>query len=199
MRILLDFDDVCNDLLPAWLKFLNDKYNSDIKVEDITDWDMAKCTYPKLPVYEDGSHPYIYEPLYYPEFWDTVAPKEGAIEGIKKLMETNEVFITTASHYATIGPKVERCMMKHFPYLDWKQIISISNKEMLKADVLIDDNHDNVEKFIQNNPYGYGIIFDALYNRYPFDTNPFNKEIRVYNWNEILSKIDFLKKINNWR
>ena len=45
--IAVDMDDVLVGLLPAWLNYLNSKYNLNVLVEDILEWDM-KAAYPML-------------------------------------------------------------------------------------------------------------------------------------------------------
>lgn len=138
MTIFVDMDDVLEDLLGAWVSYLNKKYGTSVNVNDIKEWDMKKY-FPKLPR-ED-----VFEPLLRREFWDTTQPKDGAQIYLKKIIDDgHEVYIATATHYATIQDKMERVLFKYFPYLTWKNIIIISNKQLLRGDVLIDDAVHNL-------------------------------------------------------
>lgn len=108
MIVLLDMDDVLDDLLPAWVNWLNEKHGQSVSVEDITQWDMP-AAYPELT----GEQ--VYAPLETEEFWQTVLPKEGAVEGVRKLLDEGfDVYVVTSSSYKTLKYKTEHVSVEVF-------------------------------------------------------------------------------------
>ena len=73
LTILVDMDDTIEDLLSAWVSYLNTKHGTSIKKDDVTQWDISK-SFPTL------SREQVYEPLYLDSFWLSVEPIDGAAE-----------------------------------------------------------------------------------------------------------------------
>ena len=153
MRIFIDMDDICVNLLHEWLITLNQLPNVVSQTEsDIVDWDM-KLAYPMLTPNQ------VYSPLYNAEMWKRVQPIEGAYKYMKRLIdEGNEVYIATASYPDSYFIKTTNCLLKHFDFLTPKNIICIHSKFLLDGDVLFDDYHENLRKFkgvkvLRNRPY----------------------------------------------
>ena len=61
LTICCDFDDTMNQLLPAWINWLNNKYNLNVQLDEVDTWYIDKI-FPTLT--EDQ----IYEPLNTPDF-----------------------------------------------------------------------------------------------------------------------------------
>lgn len=153
MRILLDMDDICVELLEEWTHNLNKISTYHKEPEDIINWDM-RLAYPDL---EPKS---IYNCLNYQSFWENVKPVKDAYKYIKFLMdEGHDIYIATASIPSHLFIKTEYCLFKIFDYLTPKQIISIHDKSLLNADVLFDDYHENLRNF-----KGIKIMRNAAYN-----------------------------------
>lgn len=156
MIILLDVDDVIADLVPAWLKQYNYLYMDDLKIEQITGWDIASYTKPECSrekffgILEDGS---IYE---------NVRPIQGAQYGIQELQKKHDVYFVTAGYY-----KTKREWLKGYGLLmDDTEFIVCYDKNLIRGDILIDDRFDNIEKFP-----GKGILFTRPWNekfRWPY-------------------------------
>lgn len=197
MKILIDMDDVMEDLLGAWLDWLNKKYNILVTKSDIKTWSMHKCFEKYV---NDGTMNVqdIYDPLYTSEFWDTVKPKDNAVELVKMLNDKYEIYVATASHYKTIESKVDRCLFKYFDFLNWNQVITIHNKSMLRGDVLIDDNYDNIKSFVESSDNAFGILVTAEYNK---NEELSNRMFRANTWGEIVrlvNMIDYEKKVDDF-
>lgn len=174
LTILVDMDDTIEFLLEAWVKYLNNKYNFDVKLDDIYDFDMS-ITYPTL------SWEQIWEPLRLEEFWKTVRPIPYADYVLEKLIEDgHSVYIVTSSYYKTLQPKFDHVLFKYFPFLKNKNVIIASRKQMIKGDILIDDYPENLIggdyiKFLMTAPYNRNFVSDEV--------------IRVNGWLEIYKKI----------
>lgn len=177
MRILVDADDTIEHLSDAWIKYLNKKYKTKVKRENVDDWNISKF-FPEIPVDE------VYAPLDEPEFWKTVTPFEDAAEVLQKLIDDgHEIYIVTSSSRSSIKPKFDYVIAKYFPFIEWNEIIVTYNKKIINADVMIDDGVHNLI-----GADCVRILMDAPYNR------DFNEEaygmFRVRNWKEIYDLIN---------
>lgn len=177
LKILIDMDDTIEHLLSSWIKWLNCRYGTSVKNEEVTQWDL-QIAFPSLTKEQ------IHAPLEEEEFWQQVEPMAGASEVILWMIEQgHEVYIVTASAYRTIRPKMEQMLFKHFPFLTWDNVIITNHKQMINGDILIDDAPHNLirGKYIQ-------VLMDAPHNR------SFNEEeygmLRVTNWSEVKSIIE---------
>lgn len=176
LKILIDMDDTIENLIPAWVEWLNKRHKLNVKASDIKSWDIYSY-------FSTLKKEAVYAPVYKNRFWKTVTPKYDAIKYIKKLIDDgHEIFIVTNSHYKTLKPKMEKVLFKHFPFISWNNVIVTSNKQIIRGDILVDDGIHN----LTNGGY-IPILFDAPHNAY------FNSEIngikRVYNWYEVYIEV----------
>ena len=177
--ICVDMDDTIENLLPAWVNWLNGRYDLDVQVEDCRSWNMGD-NYPML------TESQIVEPLSTKRFWDSVQPKSDAQYYINKLVqEHQDVYIVTASHYGTVGYKMRALIEKFFPAIDWRHIIISSNKQMLKCDVMVDDGPHN----LIDGDY-HKLLFSTVTNE-SFDAER-HKIKRVHNWEQIYAYLEDL-------
>ena len=73
--------------------------------------------------------------------------------------------------------KLDKAFFPYFTYLDWKDIIMINDKSLLKGDVIIDDNPDKIKHFD-----GLRLLRDAPYNQ---NTPENDYNFRVHNYEEV--------------
>lgn len=181
LTILVDMDDTIENLLDAWLAVLNRKYNTVYEKEDIRDWDIVSY-------FASVDKKDVFAPLLTDGFWKTVTPKPDAQEILRKLHdEGHELYIVTASAYQSLHSKMENCLFKHFPFVDWSHVIITQNKQLIKGDILIDDNPQHLTEG------GHiSIIMDMPHNR-EFDNERYGIE-RVSSWYEIYNIISQLAK-----
>ena len=176
LTICCDFDDTMNQLLPAWIDWLNTKYNLAVRLDDVDTWYIDKI----FPMLTESQ---IYEPLDTPDFWFTVEEKPEAAHYIKKIIEEGHtLYICTASYYRNLGFKFDNCLFRLFPFIDFKNIIVTYNKQMVDCDIIIDDAVHNIRgKYL-------GILFDMPHNR-SFEDSKSNKVERVYSWEQAYNLI----------
>lgn len=176
LTILVDMDDTIEDLLGAWVSYLNTKYGTSVQKDEVTQWDISQA-FPML------NKTQVYEPLYLDSFWRSVKPIDGAAETLQKLMANgHRVLIVTTSAYQTLYTKMEEVLFRYFPFLTWNDVIITSHKQLVNGDVLVDDGTHNLEggKYLR-------LLMDAPHNRaYNAEKNGM---IRVYNWNEAYAAI----------
>lgn len=155
LTVLIDMDDVLEELLPAWVEYLNQKFGCDVRPGDIKGWVMTDF-------FPDVSPKDVYGALLDDGLWSYVKPKRGAQEYVKKLIDDgHEVFVVTASHYKTIVAKMEGVLFEYFPYLTWDNVIIASKKQMIRGDVLVDDGVHN----LIDGEY-HKILMDAPHNQW---------------------------------
>lgn len=168
MRVGIDVDDVLLDTLnSAWLPTFNRMTNNNLKPTDITDWNITKFIDPK-------HHKLIYDILNMSRTWEMVEPIKGSQEYLKKINDDKdiELFIVSATSTLTPNTKWEK-FFEYFSFIDPKQVILIHNKELLKLDLLVDDNPNNLQ------------VYDILFSQ-PHNNN--------YDWVS-----EGLYKVNNWK
>lgn len=177
LTILVDMDDTVEDLLSAWVSYLNTKHGTSVQKDDVAQWDISK-SFPTL------SKKQVYEPLYLDDFWLSVKPIDGAAEALQRLMaDGHQVLIVTTSSYETLRTKMEEVLFKYFPFLSWDDVIITSRKQLVNGDVLVDDGPHNLEggQYLR-------VLMDAPHNRaYNAESNGM---IRVNNWGDAYKVID---------
>ncbi len=181
MIILVDMDDTIEQLLEAWVRRANEKYDRNVMLDEITSWNVAAP-------YTGLTRKQIYDVIYEKGFWESVKPMPGAAEALKHFMdEGHEVFIVTATEPEHVEEKMKGLLFRYFPFLSWSQVIITGRKQMIRGDVLIDDGIHNLE----GGEYRK-ILFTAPHNR-NYDAEA-NGMIRVRNWEEIVQMIDQMEK-----
>lgn len=189
LTILIDIDDTIEYLCATWVEWLDKKYNLDVKYDDITEWNM-RVFFPSLT--EDQ----IYEPLHTDSFWGMIKPIPDAIPYVKKLIDDgHNVYLCTSTDYRNVKPKFELIIKRYFPYINWNQVIVAQNKQMINADILVDDG---VHNLIGGNYFG--ILFTAPHNK--SCNTDLHGLARANNWQEVYNIITLynsLKEKSNER
>lgn len=184
MRIFIDMDDICVELLDEWTHYLNKISKYHREPEDIKDWDM-KLAYPDLPV------DCLYKCLYEVWFWENIKPVKNAYKYMKLLIEEgHEIYIATASTPKSLSVKTQHCLFNIFDFLPSKQVISIYNKALLDGDILFDDYHENLRNF-----KGVKIMRDAAYNRNCDEECYHFRVSRDNSWEEFYAIIKELERV----
>lgn len=178
--ILIDIDDTIENLCETWVDWLNRQYGTSVKYNEVTEWDISKF-FPTLTKEQ------VYEPLNNPILWDYVKPKPGAVKYVKKLIDDGyNVYLCTATNYRNVKLKFEKVIQKYFPYISWNQVIITSCKQLINADLLIDDAVRN----LKDGNYAK-ILFSAPHNL-NYDATK-NNMYRVNNWEDVYTRIQFFE------
>ena len=110
------------------------------------------------------------------DFFRTVPLMEGAVEAVRKLMETYDVYIASAAmEFPNSLPEKYDCLQEHFPFIGWRHIIFCGDKSIINTDYLIDDHCKNLDVC-----KGKAILFSAGHNA------RITHHHRVNNWKEVL-------------
>lgn len=176
MTVLVDMDDVIEQLLTAWVDYINLRFGTSTKVEDVKAWDLA-LAFPTL------THEQVYSAELDDTLWDNVRPMPGADEALRRMIaDGHEIFIVTATYYQTLKAKMDNVLFKYFPYITWDHVIITSRKSMIKGDILIDDGPHN----LASGDYKK-ILFTANHNR-GFDEKSVGA-VRVNTWEEAYREV----------
>ena len=168
--VLCDADDTIENLCETWIGYLNRKYGTNVNVEDIVDWNIAKF-FPSL------TKEMVFEPTFNKEFWKHILPIDGCYNVLEQVNNRHRLYIVTATNYQTCDTKIER-ILNLFPFLQWSQFIIAAKKQLVYGDYLIDDGVHNFE-----GGHYKGILFDRPHNRL-FDDKTAGLT-RVHTWDEI--------------
>lgn len=197
MRIVLDQDEVIVQWLTTVLEWYNHDFGTTYVRDDVTCWKVTDS----LP----NSHHFLRSTMRYPDFYRDLLPVEGAINGVKKLMDAgHDVVIATAipkcAPIAHVG-KLE-WIRRNMPFFPLDNFISISRKDLLApgADVLLDDGLHNIMPWSETGKTA--VVFDAPWNRPKLINDGYkppkvekmpDNVLRVKHWNEFLRLIEDMK------
>lgn len=112
-----------------------------------------------------------------PGFFRHAPVMEGSLEIVRKLNDHYKIFIVSAAmEFPTSLVEKQLWLNEHFPFIGWQQMVFCGSKEIIKADIMIDDHFKNLNYFS-----GETILY----------TQPHNKladagiHTRVNSWKEI--------------
>lgn len=186
MICYVDLDGVLNDLIPKTLATYNANTGNNFQMSDITTYHIYNC----LPT-KDADQ--IFELWTKQEFWDSLEPLPDAKWGIETLIKTgHRVIIATATYQEQFEWKLQ-WLSKYFPMIGLDNVIRINDKSLLRGDVFIEDNIDNLtksccERICIDYPYNRDANKDWAYDIY-----------RVHNWKEVVKTINEIEgKMKEW-
>ena len=147
MIIICDADEIIVNMMPQLLEEYNAKYQSDIEIEDVTQWQLPADM---KEVYSE--HHFFYD----------LKPVEGAIDGIKQLLAWGHdvVVATNHSNDEQIAKEKVEWFNRYLPEVAKNMMIG-HRKDLLQGDVIIDDNAD----YLINSPCPIKICMDRPWNR----------------------------------
>lgn len=132
LSIILDADDVLLSCNQYALKLLADELGMRHRIDEITAWgDLGTDVDQRFQYFRQG------------RFYLTQPPMPGAAGFLKTLMGKAEVFIMTAAYPEHMGERIGR-LMELFPFFPADHIIMGQRKDLLHADVMLDDRVDNL-------------------------------------------------------
>lgn len=172
-RIAIDMDETICDSLARHLEWYNRKFETQLTKED-TKGARIYQVIPQEHLEEVKSHPN------HPDFFRDLVPFDGAIEAIRHLSLSYDIFFVTAAmeYPASFNAKYE-WLKKHVTFVDHLNFVFCGDKSIINADYLIDDTPKHLDTFD-----GEGILFNAPHN---VEATGYQ---RVHDWSEILEILD---------
>lgn len=176
LKIVLDCDGVLADTVEKVLALYNREYGLNFTKEDIVCWDMSRVQKPGTSLTKYFSMN---------GFFRDLKVMDGAKEYARLLKEDgHELFVATASPVSGIADKMA-WLSENFGFIPAKNIMFIERKDLICADVILDDGLHN----LINSQCKHKVVFDQPWNRNYVG----NDIVRVYSWAEFY---DFVRRIS---
>lgn len=187
--IILDVDDVIctNHFIPIINMYLNSNYTED-------DFNSIKFEMELFPNEDDRNK--FYDFFVSVDSYKYSQLKPNAYNIIKKLVKNNRVILlTSAIHYERsldLGRQFTdkfKFLLNKLPFFPVENIIFANQKDLIKADIIIDDRVQNL-----NGDCKHKFLFTCFHNKNISDEELFKQNIvRVNDWShlyKILNSID---------
>lgn len=114
-----------------------------------------------------------------PGFFLSLPVMPGSREGLNRLNSVYDVVVVSmATEFPMSLTDKQLWIQDNFPFISWKQIVFCGNKNILQADIMIDDHPKNLDNFS-----GETIMYSQPHNIFLRNT----KHKRVTSWEEIES------------
>jgi 5'(3')-deoxyribonucleotidase/uncharacterized protein with PQ loop repeat len=169
LRIAVDMDEVIADSFSKQLKCYNQRTGAKLSPELVSSKGLESLISPDrwdvfagIP-HEDG-------------FFADLELIEGSREALLQLSQDHDVYIASAAMEVPYSFDAKyRWLQKNFPFIPSSRIVFCGDKNIIKADVLVDDRSRHFKQF-----RGTGILFSAPHN--VGETAP----LRANNWSDVL-------------
>lgn len=171
--ILIDSDDTQTEFVEPLLQLYNNKYDDNIHISDITDWNIHKF------IKEDCNN--IFKEFVDYDFIMNSNPISNSIYVINRLHQKYNIVFLSAVFPTNVLARHDKLssMFDWYNYAD--NLIIATNKSLVHGDVLIDDRFSNHSSSVK-----HSILFDRPWNeKYKLNSNMY----RMDNWLEIEKKI----------
>lgn len=166
-RLLVDIDDTLKPLVSQWLQVYNFYEQDNLKIEDITDYDIARFAKP-------GSNIFKY---LYPTLYNNSEQIVGALWGVNELRSKKWDVVFVTDNRWNAGIKYKWLNRNGFG-VDHKHYIECGDRSLILCDYLLDDNYFNILGC-----EGKGVLFTQNWNK----KNEW--EYRVNGWFDFVHKL----------
>ncbi len=164
-RIAVDMDGVLADVFAQYLNWDERDTGTRKSREDL----LGKS---ELEAFEN-----IQEYLFAAGFFRSVPVVKDGQKILLQLTKKYEVFVVSAAtEFPQSLPEKQGWLLEHFPFIDWQHIVFCGSKQIIKADIMIDDHLKNLDYF-----EGHTILFSQPHNYFV----QHKKHSRVNSWQEV--------------
>ncbi len=116
--------------------------------------------------------------LHTEDFFRSTSVIKDSQEVLARLNEKYEVFIVSAAtEFPQSPPEKQAWLNEHFPFITWQQMVFCGSKEIVRAEIMIDDHFKNLDFFTGHT----SILFTQPHNAYADN----GRHKRVDSWEEI--------------
>lgn len=152
-------DGVISNILPIWLAAYRDRTGEALFVEDIKTYTFGACV---------KNEALFFELLYDAQLFRNAPPMFGA-SAFKRLYQNPALDVRVVTY---VHPD---CPDGHEQKLDWlkmyfadfdpSHVIFAKDKHLVRGDFLIEDNPENIERWLEAHPDGRAVCMNAPYNK----------------------------------
>jgi 5'-nucleotidase len=164
-RILVDMDGVLADVYHRFFELHEKDFGNKLSIEEIAGLKEAEA-FPNQLKWVNS-----------PGFFRSIPVMAGSQTGLKRLNDHYEVVVVSmATEFPKSLTDKQLWLNEHFPFITWRQIVFCGTKDIIQADIMIDDHLKNLDNFM-----GETIIYTQ-----PHNLNITNRNHRrVNSWAEI--------------
>lgn len=163
--IAVDMDGVLADVYSQFLKMHSEEFGGQLTMADVEGVPEREAI-PEILKYVNSEGFFRNAPL--------------MADCQKYLSEINEKYklyiVSAALEFPLSLSEKQSWLNEHFPFITWQQIVFCGSKEIIKADIMIDDHFKNLDYFT-----GDTLLFTQPHNKF---SDP-GKHRRVNTWQEI--------------
>ncbi len=135
-KISVDMDGVLANVYSQFVKMYAGESGKIITLEEVTGMAEGKA-FPNVLKYVNS-----------PGFFLEAPVMKDSQDILKKLNDHYKIFIVSAAMEFP-GSLMEKQLWlnEHFPFITWQQMVFCGSKEIIKADIMIDDHFKNLDLF----------------------------------------------------
>jgi 5'-nucleotidase len=135
-RILVDMDGVIADVYTRFFELYEKETGKKKTIEEI------------IGLKEGEAFPDVYRWVATHGFFRTIPVMKDSQRVLKLLNEKYEIIIVSmATEYPQSLTDKQLWLNDHFPFISWKQVVFCGNKNLIRADLMIDDHFKNLDNF----------------------------------------------------
>lgn len=135
-RILVDMDGVLADVYTRFFELYEQETGQRKTMKEITG------------IKEGEAFPEVTRWVETPGFFRTLPLIPDSQRVLKLLNDTYEVIVVSmATEYPASLTDKQLWLNEHFPFISWRQVVFCGNKNLIRADLMIDDHFKNLDNF----------------------------------------------------
>jgi 5'-nucleotidase len=136
-RIAVDMDGVLANVYSQFAKFYAEESGSILALKEINGMPEQQA-FPNVAKYVNS-----------PGFFRDAPVMENSQRVLQRLNERYKIFIVSAAmEFPNSLSEKQLWLNEYFPFISWKQMVFCGSKEIIKADMMIDDHFKNLDIFI---------------------------------------------------
>jgi len=165
-RIAVDMDGVISDTVEQFITWEARETGRRKTIEEV----MGKS--------EIEAFPNIRKYVYSVDFFRTAKVVKDSQEVLRKLYGKYEVFIVSAAtEFPQSLSEKQAWLNEYFPFIPWQRMVFCGSKQIVQADIMIDDHFKNLDFFSGST----SLLYTQPHNAYADN----GRHKRVNNWQEI--------------
>ncbi len=165
-RIAVDMDGVLSDTVEQFITWEEKETGVRKTIEEVTG-------IPELAAFPNSK-----KYLHTENFFRSAEVIKDSQEILARLNEKYEIFIVSAATEFPLSLiEKQSWLSEYFPFITWQQMVFCGSKEIIRADIMIDDHFKNLDFFIGHT----SLLFTQPHNAKADN----GKHKRVNNWKEI--------------
>lgn len=155
--VAVDLDAIIIDLIRPWLNWYNEKYDDNLTVDEVTNY--------KLETHAKKANKHVYRFFENLDNYAKCPVLLGASEGLQALNTSgHDVIIASATAGRTASLKWDM-VEKAAPWIHVNDVMVGARKELIRADVFIDDSPKNIVKYRNAWPQAHILTIAYPYNK----------------------------------